>query len=575
MIAYIKKAFPNPEAGDLNRAIMDRKYETPLQDHVLDCFQSIEDTLEQVKMVSHSFVTDFDEISITEYEQNRDKTIKPSQKVAYINDSRLGELIMTFEVDLSDEPVAHTDKWEMFLKQKMKDKAPANPLKLYYTVRELVPIADPIDGTYRLKGKRYISKYQISETTTYNTSNALVLKSIMGIKLEKRKIEVHDYENNTYVMNTWRTNLMNEMAPLMLFYLSEYGWIDTLEFFLIGKYVKMVNDEYRDPDWAYFPVGQNMWLSVIKKSLSSSYIQGLVGSLISVITPKTTWSDVMDREYWVSRIGATKKGTAKESHHEMGRRYRILFKRMLDTGSKKAYRLEDYNKRTVLHVIRWMVQEYASLRARDNLDMSFKRLRGNEYIANLITGIISERIRKFVHTTANTPEKLKAKYDNLFKYKGMEVISKLHKSGLAKDEDIVNDLDILQKFSATLKGPNALGNVNPRNITMRQRGLHFSHLGVVGISNCSSSDPGRTAELCPLAESDGLFFKDTPPEPEEFAFNFAHEMGEMTEWVRNDGTSVLAITNPTKLYRVLDCVEDIKIRTIGGPRIVKATIANN
>lgn len=569
MIRYYKEWFPNPEADSLNLDIMNRKFELPLEDHVLDCFRSIEETLDNVKMISHRFVIDFNKISITEYEQNRTKGKKPPQNIVYINDSRLGELNMVFEVDLSEEPVLkeQPDKWKRFLAKQKNVKLGGDPTKLYYTVKELVPVADKRDGSYILKSKRYIPQYQLTETTTYNTSNQLVLKSIMGIKLERRKIEVHDRAGDLYTLNTWRCNLMNDMAPMMFFYLSEYGWYDTLEFFSIGTYAELVTEEECDQNYIYFVVNPSLSLAlkVSKMALSSQYVQGIIGSLLTVLGAKITMEEIMDQNYWISRIGSTKKGAIKASHFELGRRYRILFRRMLDGGSKKSYRLTMHNKNTVLHSIRWMVQEYANLRARDNLDLSYKRLRGNEYIAQFITGVISEKLRKFIHTTANTPEKLKAKYDNLFKYKGMEVISKLHKSGLVKDEDIVNDMnDVYMRFAATTKGPNALGNINPRNITMRQRGLHYSHLGKIGISECSSSDPGRTANICPLAETDGLFFKDTPPEPEEFAYNFIHEIGGMTEWVAKDGTILLAITDPTKFNNVLDPSDDIEIRIIKG-----------
>lgn len=568
MIRYIKEWFPNPERDNINLGIMNRKFEAPLEDHVLDCFLSIEETLENVQMVSHKFIMDVDKISMTEYEQNRSKSKKAPQNVVYVNESRLGELVMTFEVDLSEEDVVKEqyEKWVTFLQSKLKDTM-GDPTKLYYTVKELVPIADEKDGSYMLKGKRYVPQYQLTETTTYNTSNQLVLKSIMGIKLEKKRIEAHDRKGDLYILNAWRCNLMNGMTPVMLFYLSEYGWVDTLEFFMVGELVEITEEETFDQEHTYFPINGSLSLKVKSSALLSVYVQGVVGSLLAVLDPKITMEDVQSINHWIAAIGATKKGTTKSSHFEMGRRYRILFKRMLDGGSKKSYRLTMHNKRTVLHAIRWMIQEYAFLRARDNLDLSFKRLRGgNEYIAQLITGTISEKIRKFVHTTANTPEKLKTKYDNLFKFKGMEVISKLHKSGLVKDEDVVNDMnDVYMRFAATSKGPNALGNNNPRNITMRQRGLHVSHIGKIGISECSSSDPGRTASICPLAETDGLFFKDTPPEPEEFGYNFVREMGGITEWTTKDGSIILAITDPTKFNTVLEVPDLIGIKQAKKP----------
>ena len=107
---------------------------------------------------------------------------------------------------------------------------------------------------------------------------------------------------------------------------------------------------------------------------------------------------------------------------------------MLDDSSIDAYELTMYNKKDILHIIRWMIQEYGPLREKDNLDILNKRPRRNEVIASLVNGVISDKIKRFVNTSVKTEERLIDAYGALFTYKGTEVISKMHRSGLAKWE---------------------------------------------------------------------------------------------------------------------------------------------
>ena len=126
-----------------------------------------------------------------------------------------------------------------------------------------------------------------------------------------------------------------------------------------------------------------------------------------------------------------------------------------------------------------------------------------------------------------------------------------------KYDDLVNDLNFFQKFKVTMKGPNSLGNKNSRNIAARQRALHPSHIGILGLDTCSASDPGITNYINPLCETDGLFFKDAPAEPEDAIFNMMVELGVIT----NDGEDVITI-DPVKFNNTLEFIDksSIKVR---------------
>lgn len=557
MIHRIKEAFPNPNDSKLNLDIMEHRKEKPLEEYVVNSFKSISTSLKEITLIDHSFVDDVDKVNLSSYERTRsNRQTDIEQKYTSINKSHVGELTMRFKVDLQGNHLVPSDK-EPYL---------------YYTVRLLIPIADEY-GRLFLKGVRYPMQYQLTERSTYVTPGALVTKALMGIKLSKEKVDVRDHLDNLYTLNSWNVNMFNGVANALYFFFAQMGWSDTLEFFNLGDVIFATEEDDRDPDFTYFKIDPPLYLKVRNSMLYSplqSYIQGIVGTIISACGGKMTMDELTDKATWVAKIGATKRNAPKESRCELGLRYRILFNRMLDESSIESYELTEYNKKDILHIIRWMIQENGPLRSKDNLDIMWKRLRRYEYMGSMINGVISERIKKFVNTTAKTWERLIKKYDDFFSYKGNEVISRIHKSGLAKWDDCVNDLDVFNRFKVTMKGPNAIGNKNPRNISAKQRALHPSHIGIIGLDVCSTSDPGLTNYINPLCETDGLYFKGRPPEPETFLwdwYDIVHGT-QITETPNNDGTSTVAIqiVDPVKLNNIRDIADDIHICYRTDPR---------
>lgn len=537
MLHLIKDYYPNPEEKDLNLPIINREYEKSLSDYIVDCFRSISLVLPEIQMTNSSFIIDVEKVHQSDYERTRsNKTKDQEKKFSYIKDSRLGELRMTFSADIEFEGV----------------KMPKN-----YTVKMLIPVPDK-HGYYLIKGNRYMLQYQLTESATYTTSTALVTKSLMPIKMRKKKNTYIDMDGNEFVFNYMEIIMFEKYEHFMYFYLATMGWSNALEYFNVGAYIKAMEEPDNDPAYTYFRISNHLYIKVKTQHLSVEYIQVMMGSILEVMSNRIDYADLEDTYMWTCKIGAFKVNAAKESHYELGKRYIILFHRMLDEANKYSLRLSNYNKMDIFAIVRWMIQNYRELWSKDNLDIVNKRLRCNEYVASLLNQIISEKIKRFVNTTTNTPEKQVTKYDNFFSYRGNEIISKLHSSGLMRYEDIVNDMDLYQKLKITQKGPNASGSKSDsKTISSSRRGLHPSHLGRQDINVCSASDPGLTNYITPFCKTDGLYFKDAPPEPESFYINFKRELGELD----SHGNQILII-DPVKYNSVLEAVSNCKIMNI-------------
>lgn len=546
MLKYIGTDYRNPEEHKLNLPLINREYEKSLDKYVVDCFKSISLVLPEVTMVDHRFIIDVHKVNQSDYERTRsNKTKDINQKYTFIKDSRLGELTMKFAVDM---------EWE------------GKHTPLHYDVKMLIPIPDS-KGYYYIKGNKYLLQYQLTESATYTTSTALVTKSLMPIKMKKRKFSYHDDASNVdYHLNFIQVEVFDRYRSVIYFYLATMGWSNTLEFFSVGEYISAVKEipEFREPGYEYIKVSSTFYIKVLEKALMNDYCQTILGCLLEVMSNRVSYNDLMDKDFWVKKIGAFKLNAAKETHYELGKRYIILFNRMIDEATMSSLRLTEYNKESIYCIVRWMLQNYTVLWKKDNNDIVNKRLRSNEYAASLLNQIISEKIKKFVNTIPNTEEKMKIKYDNFFAYKGSEIIFKLHSSGLFRCDENVNDMDMFAKLKITQKGPNASGSKgNSKTISSRRRILHPSHLGRQDVNVCSASEPGLTNYITPLCETDGMYFKGAPPEPETFYVNFKKAMGSYDE----EGNPVLEgnpiyIEDYTKFNNILHTLSDCHIVTV-------------
>ena len=104
MLHLIKEKYRNPEEANINYPIINREYEKELSEYIIACFKSISMVLNEIQLVDSQFIIDTDKVDQGSYERIRSNKQKDLQKhFCYINESRLGELKMTFHVDMEFE----------------------------------------------------------------------------------------------------------------------------------------------------------------------------------------------------------------------------------------------------------------------------------------------------------------------------------------------------------------------------------------------------------------------------------------------------------------------------------------
>lgn len=542
---HLMSQYENESEKDINFDVMNRRNGKKLYEYVIDCFKSIENVLKEIHLVEYSFNSDTEKVNQSEYEITRSNKQKDkSRKYIYMNDSHPGEIEMKFRVDFRF------------------DDGGGNVVEdtLWYTRKMLIPLPDE-DGYYNIKGNRYILELQLTESTTYTTPGTLVGKSLLPIKVRKNKTIEKDLDGNYHDLDFYEVLIFNKYRVFLFFYFADMGWSNTLEYMEVGKYIKAIPtgdyDDY-DPEYIHFRINMGLSILVKRNAMMSDYIQSMLGSILKTLNNRTKYEDLESSIYWMCRIGAFKTNSKKSSHYILGKRHLTLFNRMLDEGTKNSIRLTHRNRKDVHSFIRWMIQNYKELYAKDNLDIGNKRIRyGEEYAAALLNEDLSRRIKSFVNTTANTPEKLKNKYDNFFSFRGGEIMNKLHSSGLLRYDNNVNDLNFFEKYKVTQKGPNSIGAKNDgRTVSMKRRSLHPSHLNRIDLNVCSQSDPGQTNYISPFCKTDGLYFEGAEPEPESFSIKFKRELSENDY---GDDCPVIVI-DPVLYNNVIEGLDDCHIQ---------------
>ena len=146
-----------------------------------------------------------------------------------------------------------------------------------------------------------------------------------------------------------------------------------------------------DPKVLRFDCGKksNCIVAVNKKVFDEDiYIKSIVGCLVTLFEEtKMQYCNIDNWEEWMIIVGG--KNTISRGIYQ-----HIFFNRLLDEVTRKELKINDYDKQDIYHLLRWIIQNYQDLWAKDNLSMINKRLRCREYVGSFVTAEISKKINR-------------------------------------------------------------------------------------------------------------------------------------------------------------------------------------
>lgn len=485
MKSWISK-LPNKLEKELNVSLMNKSDDDDLVEYVIEAFKSLE-VEKHIKLERTVFCTKESEIDINKHIYRRTKGKRKNEKfpLKYINDTRAGRLSCYFKITLPEIK----DNEEVITVHQLKKDI-------------LIPLCDE-HGFYHINGKKYYLIYQMVEKSTYTSANSVTEKSLMPITIKRSKENLKDVDGNPYVLPSYSIFVFKKDTPVLYFYLAK-GFLEGLTLLGVREYFDISStlpeESERDPDKIYFELSPTIVISVYRRDFESTYIKSIIGGLKKITTNRFTYDDLFNPITWIERIPG---GQINQSSERRGRQILNSFNRLLDETTKKILKVHPYHKTDIYAVVRWMMQEYNSLRLKNNMDLANKRLRCNEYIASLLTLELSGKLNLLMTKGDSATWE---NYQDIFKFSGDILIQKMQSSGVLRFDDSVNDMDFFTKFKYTLKGPHSLGNKNSNNIGTKYRDTDPSFLGNIDCYVCGTSDPGLSGNLSPFSKIKGYYF---------------------------------------------------------------------
>lgn len=510
MLKYIGE-YTSDFEKELNVPLMNKEADLPLVEYIKDVWRSLE-IVKNIQILGFKWNDNEATIDINNHIFKREKKKRKKDRFDYkfINDDRCGCLTVTIQITVKETDAKNPDEPKIHQKRIVKQM--------------LIPIQDD-DGFFYIRGKKYYMIYQLVDKSTYTSNNAVTLKSLMPICVKRNGIKADEMERSEtngkdvsgieYNIPVYNVFVFRKEIPILLFYLAN-GWDWAMSYLEVDNVIKLKKDlsDSNPEHYIYFQISNHCYVEVNREMfIKYPYVQSIVGGLLTISNSRTTIKDFHDKYVWI-------KALSNNNTVEKGEDILVFFNRLMDVTTRKILKLDDYEKNDIYAVLRWMMQNFGTLRLKDNMSLDNKRLRCNEYIASLLTLDFSSRLNSVI-TLGN--KATMDNFTNMFRFTGEILIQKMHSSGILRFNDNMNDMDFFSKFKYTIKGPHSMGGKNSNNISIRYRGSHPSFLGNIDLLVCGNSDPGTSGVLTPFGKIKGFYF-DESNETDAFRFEYAKDL---------------------------------------------------
>lgn len=364
------RQYENPNVARFNNDLIEKNYDEPLVDYIIDCCKSLE-ALKYIKFVGYKYITNADEIDISSYitAKSRNKpTSKKDKELKYMHlkDSRFAELRMKFHLSCKGE--------ECEINKKV-----------------LIPVPDK-QGRYLIYGTEYFMMYQQVDNSTYTTKSSLVLKSMMPVVMKPDRETMKCTTGEEFTAPVYTINIFKNDTDIMLFYFAKIGVQKTLEYYSVDRIMRFVNKVEDTDANLYFSVSSKLYLEVNKHFFEKyQYVRTVAFMVLRPMTNRMTTDVLENKGMWIESIGSIRNSN-KNTQYEKGANTLLFFDRLLDDTTKRVLKLHPIHDKNIYSVVRWMIMNFNDLRKKDNLNLDNKRLRCNEYIASLISRAFNERV---------------------------------------------------------------------------------------------------------------------------------------------------------------------------------------
>ena len=285
--------------------------------------------------------------------------------------------------------------------------------------------------------------------------------------------------------------------------MAKYGLIDSMVFLgLEGIYTSP--EPVQKEDEYCFKAKEDIYINVSKllfdnDNVTQSYVTNL---FYSIHTDKeSNYEYIYSREFWLKNLGSE----FSASNVDKGLSVLSSLEGIYDISTMNSMELPWEYKYDIYCILRWMVREFPHLLAKDNLDVTLKRIKFEEVIASLYVMKIYQAIYRL------SDQNKKITVDTIRRYvttRPTYLLESIIKCKLISYNNLVNDLDALIALKYTYKGLSGIGDSNSQSVSTDQRSTHISQMGILDMDSSPKSDPGMSGVLCPHVKMVGKKFTD-------------------------------------------------------------------
>lgn len=471
----------------------------------------------KIKIVSFDIIDDYDDVNhvLWSYEEsiiNKGKNPSPEDAKKSSGNKKKDNQFAYLNLKDSDLKVIRVQYYIQI--NEKKNGLVSDTVEVYIAIPRI------IDGFYfRLNGNVYSAMYQIVDASTYNNSTAknakkqsITFKTIfMPIRVYRYTNNLVDYNGQAIPVTYFIANMFKKSLLLIKYFLAKMGFYGCMDFLHL-KDIFIVKDlSGVDLINNYAFLIRDMYIVIPKIEYDSIQIaQSFVYTVHACINHMNQYEfpDVFGPELYIKSLGLEFTSKDLEAIYDKGINILGSLEFIYDDMTREDLKLGWEDKKDVYSVLRWMMYEFNSLRQKDNLDISTKKVRYAEYLASYY----ATRLAMGIYRISDKGDRADlATIRKAIQIPPMYLINAITKCQLVNYKNCVNDLDSLIALKYTYKGISGIGEKS-NAISSAYRSIHPSHLGRVDIDSSSNSDPGISGTICPLATLyDGHFTEYEEP----------------------------------------------------------------
>ena len=373
----------------------------------------------------------------------------------------------------------------------------------------LIAVPRFVRGYYfRLNGNYYTTTFQIVDGSTYNNSTAnqskvdtVSLKTTFApVRIFRGFKEMLDIcSNEVLKVIEYNSNIFYVSSNAMYYLLANFGLYGCMEYLGIHC-VGITSEPVISKDYVCFGEG-SIFVSCPKGCFQDAMVQSLCATLISGIMKDTKLTDLFDQRYWLRVLGRAFKNASIDK----GLFVLDSVDGIYDLTTQEDLHLPDDMKRDIYDAMRWLLQEFSNLRIKENTDITTKRIRISDYIAQLY----AKKLNNTLYNLSDQGRKVTlSKVKQRLYTSPLYLLSQISGAGLSnlvEYRDMVNDNDAMTALKFTYKGISGLGE-DGTSVQPIYKYVDPSHIGIVDLDTSSNSDPGMSGMICPMAKLyDGSF----------------------------------------------------------------------